>query len=473
VSPKPADIVLIVDQKWRDLPGMVALATWLEDGFGCSTDVIPYSKWQESLLRHKPQAMALTHMNGSRSRAIADLAQRMGTRVVVIQTEGRPNNSELMEYAVGHGADVRGVDLWFAWSETVRDYMIAGDILPPEKIVVGGVHRFDFYRPVLNQLLMRRVDFARKYGLDPGKPIISWATNFTCTKFHNRNQDFVLRDWRDLGLLKSPSYADPLEFAKLDYDAREQTLAIIRELLRVRPEIQLALKPHPTEEHDRYIGYINDCRAEFGHRVAFIAGEYIFDVLNAADAHIHRMCTTGVEAWLLNVPSIDLHLADYHGWSLQHAGAATEAVGGNDLVRDAKGLIERIDYYLNGGQATAAQCQAREDYIRRWLYKVDGFRCRAHAEAIAQLIDERRPIKVRATDLNGFLAFAKAKAKTVLGSFYRSHDLQDGISVDHIGQVDCRIIQSDVDRWRARVRPVLLAEIQACCSVTGECTTTR
>ena len=71
----------------------------------------------------------------------------------MIQTEGRPNTSELLEYSVGKGADMRGVDLWFAWSDAVRNYMLEKKMLPPQKILLAGCLRFDFYCFPLNRLL--------------------------------------------------------------------------------------------------------------------------------------------------------------------------------------------------------------------------------------------------------------------------------------------------------------------------------
>lgn len=455
--PSPVDIVLIVDHKWRDLPGMAALAVILEDTFGVSTELIPYDIWKPALLLRQPQVITLTHMNGSRSRAIVDLANCMGTRAAVIQTEGRPNTSELMEYAVGQGVDTRGVDLWFAWSDTIREFMLERKMLPPQKIVVGGCPRFDFYQPPLNRLLMTKQAFAERYGLDPRRPLISWATNFTCTKYHRQNQGFLIKDWTDLGLTRWAIYSEPAEFARRDYEAREQSLEAVRTLLRERPEVQVAIKPHPTEDHDVYLMFARVCRAEFGPRVVFIDSEYIWDVLNATDVHLHRLCTTGVEAWFLDVPSIDLHLSDYFGWSVRVKGAASEAVAGNDLVQNADELIERVDYYLQGGKPSPAQLSARQQYVARWLHRVDGGRLRVHAEALAKLAADRRRVNRRpvAGTLTNGLLILKRKAAAVAGFPHRLKTGRLTKPVDRLGQVDRRISRADVERWKERVRAVL------------------
>jgi surface carbohydrate biosynthesis protein len=397
-------------------------------------------------------------MNGSRSRAIADAAGALGTKVIVIQTEGRPNNSQTMEYAVGSGADPRGVDLWFTWSDTVRDFMIERRLLPPEKIVTAGVARFDYYREPFRQLNETRESMSRKYGLDPKKPIVTLATNFTNTKYFKRQREFLTSDWKDLGLSKFDAYSDPDDWARRDWDARETTLGIMRELLAARPDAQLVIKPHPTEEHDRYAAFAKEMNASGPARVAFVGLDYIWNVLAMSDTHIHRLCTTGVEAWLMNVPSIDLHVADYHGWSLQLGGSAAEAVPGNDLVSNAGALIARVSHYLGGGGISAAQAAAREAYITKWLHAVDGRRAEAHADAIAALLggpDTRRPAsiadvaRVRAAQL----------VRRLRGEQSASGDAATGAAAraDQLGQVDPRITDGDADRWMARTRAVTIA----------------
>jgi surface carbohydrate biosynthesis protein len=450
------DVVLVVDQKWRDLPGMAALAVWLEEAHGLRTELIPYARWRETLVMRRPKVIVLTHMNGSRNRAIADLAASMGTRVAVIQAEGRPNNSYAMEYAVGKGSDPRGVDLWFTWSDTVRTFMIDRGLLPSEKIVTAGVHRFDFYRPPLDGLLEGRLRMAARYGLDAGRPIVTLATNFTCTKYHNRNQQFLVDDWKNLGLSQFKAYSDPADFAKRDVEAREATLEMMRALLKARPAIQLAIKPHPTEEHDRYKTFADQMRREHGATVAFIGLEYIWNVLSASDVHLHRLCTTGVEAWFMNVPSIDVHVADYHGWSLKLEGAAAEAVEGNDLVTTTAELIERVDHYLNGGAAAPEKLAARVRYVEKWLDQIDGRRVAAHARALADLA-HRTSVAAPARLADTLMTLARRIRSRIAGDTWSGEAGLAGRSglVDAIGQVDARISPADADAWKEKVRPVI------------------
>jgi surface carbohydrate biosynthesis protein len=387
-------------------------------------------------------------MNGSRNRAIAEAAHRVGTKVVVLQTEGRPNNVEIMDYAVGRDVDSTTVDLWFTWSDTVRKFLLERSSIPAERVVAAGPPRFDIYREPLHALVRPREELLRKYGLDPARPTITVATNFTCTKYHQTNRNFLRADWKDLGLSVQPSFSEPDAFAAADFEARERTLSVIRGVLANRQSVQVLMKPHPTEEHERYREFVRGCEREFGRRIAFIGLEYIWDVLNAADIHVHRMCTTGVEAWFLNVPSVDLHVMDYHAWSLKLPGAATEAVAGHDLVHDLNGLLTLIDYYLAGGQPSPEQLQARATYIEKWLLAVDGRRTEAHANALASLLQGA----TRKSD--GSLA---DRVKVTARSAMRKMGLRtwEAEAVDRLGQVDCRISDDDAAIWLNRIRNIL------------------
>jgi len=463
MSGKTPGVAIVVDQKWRDLPGAAALAVWLEERHGLATALFPYSQSRDVLVQHRPHVIVLTHANGSRNHAIIELARSIGTRIAIMQTEGRPNNLQTMEYVVGSGVKRNNVDLWFAWSNEVRDFMVSRDVLSSEKIVVAGSHRFDYYRHPLNRLVGSRGELVKRFGLDAGRPIVSLATNFTTADCHTNaaKREFLIRDWADLGLSRYPAYSDPTDFARRDFEARERTLEIVRGMLTARPEVQLLIKPHPAEPHTRYIRFIEDCKAR-SLNVSFVGVDYIWNLLNGVDVHIHRLCTTGVEAWFVDVPSIDLHVEDYHGWSLQLPGAASEAAAGNNVVNDASGLIKTLDYYLSGGRPSAQQLDARARYIERWLHRVDGRRCAVHAEHLAALAATaqvgRPALRERARSLG------RAAVVAAIGDPWGS---RRGLlprrpdKADHLGQVDCRISSSDADRWVSSVRGIIRQQIES------------
>jgi surface carbohydrate biosynthesis protein len=444
---------LIVDQKWRDLPGVAAIAVALADEFDISSELVPYPLWRYALSTYRPQAIAVTHMNGGRNRAIARAAHAMGIRVIVIPTEGRPPNAEAMDYSFGSGSDNHAVDLWFTWSREVQAYMRDRGV-PAERSIVAGVPRFDLYRPPLDSLIVTRQDFASAHGLDSDRPIVSWATNFTHAKFNFRHQDFLVNNWRALGLQKFPIYSEPLEYARKDHEARQRSLEALRELLRARSEVQIAFKPHPHEEHEEYAEFIAKARQEFGSRITLVTSRYIWDLLAAADVHVHRMCTTGIEAWFLGKPTINLQLLDYFDMSLKVEGAGADAVSGDELAVDSEALIDGIDRCLHRRSPAREKLEARERYIERWFHVIDGHRARAYAAGVAELLGQRCAIRAAPHDVASLKALTTVAVNRLLGrplhQSLRSWRVRP--SADTLGQVDNYVAEEDVKEWIGKVR---------------------
>jgi surface carbohydrate biosynthesis protein len=442
-----------VDQKWRDLPGVAAIAVALADEFGLSSELVAYPLWRHALTTCRPQAIAVTHMNGGRNRAIARAAHAMGVRVIVVPTEGRPPNAEAMDYSFGSGSDNHAVDLWFTWSREVQEYMQDRGV-PAERSIVAGVPRFDLYRAPLDSLIVTRPDFARAHGLDPDRPIISWATNFTHAKFNFRHQDFLVNNWRTLGLQKFPIYSQPLEYARKDHEARQRNLEALGQLLRARSEIQIAFKPHPHEEHEEYAGFIARARQQFGPRIALVTSRYIWDLLAAADLHVHRMCTTGIEAWFLDKPTINLQLLDYFDMSLKVEGAGADAAAGDELALDGEALIDAVDRGLQQRSPAPERLAARERYIERWFHVIDGSRSRAYAAGIAQLLAHRCVIRAARHDVASLKAMTTVAVNRLLGRpLHQSlRSWRASPSADALGQVDNYVAAPDVNEWIAKIR---------------------
>lgn len=447
---KTADFLIIVDHKWRDLPGLAALAVNLQQKHGLMAELASYSEWRWAVLTCRPKAIIVSILYGERSREIVRYCRKFGIKVIVVMTEGRPNNDQTMEYCVGRDSGANEADLFFAWSHTVKDYMVAQGVLPESKVFVAGSLRFDFYRDPLNKLIQPRETFLVKYGLDPRQPVITWATNFTHAKFYKKNEDFLIKNWTELGLIKFPAYADPLEVAYQDFEVRKQTAQVLKGLLSARTKLQLLVKPHPSEDHGFYEDFVRECCREFGPRIAFIGNEYIWDVLNVSQAHIHRLCTTGVEAWFLNVPSVELHLKNYGPWSTELSGSATDAMQGNDYVSDLESLCERVDYYLKGGKVSDDKCKARDIYVKRWLDRIDGKRMDDHSRRLADVIREGPGMPhgqrwdSQTTRFMG-KAFLKHVHSLVLGKK----------KTDYIGHVDKNVDNTDVEIWKNKIFGIL------------------
>jgi len=449
------DIAIVVDHKWRDLPGLSLLAYKLETVYNLSVKLIPYNLWEKTIIFDKPKILCVSVLYGSRGQRIIRTCKQTGTKLAVIMTEGRPNTMEALAYSVGKESNSKYADLWICWSETVRKYMLEEGVLPEEKLPVLGCNRFDIYFHPYRELISDRQVFLVKYGLDPDKPVISWATNFTHAKFFKNNTDFMIKDWKDLGLTKYKSYSNPQSVAQNDFYCRIESAKIIKDYLKKNKNVQLIVKPHPAEDHDFYIDFAEECNKELGRkRVSFIGFEYIWGVLNATDVHIHRLCTTGVEAWFLNKPSVEFHIKDYLPWSIALDGAASDAAKGNEISNNKDSLFHYVDFYLNGGKESQDKIEYRKKYIEKWLYKVDGKRCDDYAFELNKLL-AREKIKKLPFKKN-IRIYAKGLVNAVLGPTPKKKlKFWEKNYKDSIGHIDKIIKKEDTLLWREKISSIL------------------
>lgn len=452
-------VLLLADHKWRDLAGLVAVKVHLEDQFGISAYIIPPACFETAMAKLQPHMAVLHSMNGPRLRYMAHTAKQMGALVAILPTEGRPQENGVMQYVTGQLSDLTDVDLWMNWSETVNDLMVSQKVLSAEKAKVIGVPRFDFYRDPLRSLLMSRKQLLKTYGLMPDRPVISWATNFVIARHIRTNTlDFLVKDFKQLGVDQIKTYQDPKKLAEKDLEVRLRSLEVFKEICFRFPDVNFILRPHPFEDTVDYEACIKECRSAGMKNGALITNLTISDILNAVDIHIHRLCTTGIEAWVYGLPSIDFHLEDYGGWDVNLEGPATDALAGNDMAQDLESLTERIHYYLRGGKIDAKKLEARESYIKKWFYRIDGLSSQRCAEEIAKCLESNQPKpKFRLRHLR-----PKGMAKIILyhlmqipyDSPMKKPKLVNGVFVDALGQADKIVHRDDVKAWSQLIRKI-------------------
>jgi surface carbohydrate biosynthesis protein len=155
----------------------------------------------------------------------------------------------------------------------MADILRENQTLADDKIVVAGVPRFDFYKKPLKSILSNKSDFLKKYELDFRYPLVTFATNFTQASFHTSNQDFYLKNAQKYGRDKvlEEVYGDLGDVPKRDYISRKLFLDAFVTLVRNFPEVNFALKLHPTEAHQFYQDLIRKDLSASANRVRIIA----------------------------------------------------------------------------------------------------------------------------------------------------------------------------------------------------------
>lgn len=189
------------------------------------------------------------------------------------------------------GSDsLQQIDLFFAWGQAQMDdirSVLPGVVFP---VVVTGNPRFDVLRPEYRPFY---ADAAARLRERHGR-ILLINTGFP---FANHYMDFqaLKRAWT-----KYPVPSGFFEsWARVQGEAMASFLDLIPRLHCEFPEHTIVVRPHPSENHETWRTKLK------GFPRAIVTGEdaavlWVF----AADLLIHFDCTTGIEAYLLGVPSI-------------------------------------------------------------------------------------------------------------------------------------------------------------------------
>jgi hypothetical protein len=262
------------------------------------------------------------------------------------------------------------------------------------------------------------------------------------------------------GLTALPHYRDARAYAHADARAMDQAHTGMLEVFQRFPHVDFVVKMHPAERLDIYLEYMERCRARGLRNVVLVNREYIGDVLNASSLHIHRYCTTGIEAWMMGVPTISLHSADWH-LDASSGGAGGEGALYDQLVSSIDDISHWVDYYVGGGRPSADQQAGRDRHLRRWLFRVDGHCSSRQAALLAPLAAERRgSVRLRPLAFGRSLRGAARGTITMAanGVMRRPFDApltwrSGQPAVNELGYIDRVTRQPDVERWCAALRP--------------------
>ncbi|MEO6235369.1 MAG: surface carbohydrate biosynthesis protein [Vicinamibacterales bacterium] len=456
-----APVLLIADHKWRDLASLALLKVELEDVHGVPARIVNYTMWDAALLAFRPQIVCPTTQTGPREQRISRLTRASGARTVVIPTEGIPSAWKVMPILGCAHVDVTHVDLWFTWNDVVRDYMLEHTPLSAGQVLTTGVNRFDFYVAPLRRMLKSREQLDREYGLMPGRPIVTWATNFAHAGYALADGDFIQNDWTVRGLTTIPGYADARAYAAADLRSMIDARRMMLDMFLRFPQVNFIIKTHPAERLDLYVDYLAECRTKGAANVTLVSQEYIGNLLNSTSVLVHRYCTTGLEAWIMGIPTLGLHLKDWHA-DASGGGALGDAAQIDHLVTTADDIGAGLSRYLSGAGVDEAAAAARRTVLEKWLNRLDGRSTARQAAAIAALAGSggatprRNPFAFGPQLRGAGKRLAQMALNRALG---RPFDLplsapatHGGVEVNALGYADRLARQSDVDAWCATLR---------------------
>lgn len=446
-----AKILVSVDHKWRDLPAYVYLSELLrKDNHEVLLVRNGFEKYY--VVGFKPDMILMTHLYEKHRQQFARELKDQGVIVMLLPTEGIPTLARARKFASGFNTDLSGVDLHFLWNRPMFDLLSKNQTIKQDSLRVVGCPRFDFYRSPLSEIILEKEKFCEKFKLDKNLPIITFATNFTQSQFHNNTDkaDFLKRDAERLGYESTiKAITGSLEeMARRDYESREILLKAFCQLLEDFPAVNFVLKLHPSEDHQHYVELENKLKKKYSNRVIIISTGYIWDLLKVTDIELQRSCTTAVESWMTGKPTIEMKLnPDEWYFSPEHAA-------GSSVAHDYEQLKNYILKYLVSSSINQDIYQARNEFLEKWCYKIDGKRTLTLAEEISHFYKSNKKITKIKFNIKYYLIYLLIKY-----SDYKIHDLKVyGVfsifkqnKVDKLGRVDKFFNQRDVSFWRKKI----------------------
>jgi len=218
--------------------------------------------------------------------------RRLGHRIVAWDEEGLViHEQQYLKSRISRNALSR-VELFFAWGPAQRDILVREFPAEKNRFLLSGNPRFDMLRPELRAFYSKAAnELTEKYG-----PIILINTNFG---FYNH--------FKGLGeakkiFIKSSSHGNE-KFIDDWIEFQRQLFAYFVEsipwLSSRFSDHTIVVRPHPSENDSEW----SRLTAELENVKVSQEGN-VLEWIVASDAVIHSNCTTGIETYLLGVPSI-------------------------------------------------------------------------------------------------------------------------------------------------------------------------
>jgi surface carbohydrate biosynthesis protein len=187
------------------------------------------------------------------------------------------------------------LDAFFAWGNAQRDDVL--EVVPQanSRMHSFGNPRFDLLRPALREVFRKD---AQQLQARFGRYILV-NTNFSrFNRFPGREEMVEVLQQRGIAL-SSEEEAYYKSWVEHLGDVFHAFVRAIPRIAQAFPDHRIVVRPHPSENHERWRQELEGVA-----NVAVIGEGNAIPWMMGADAVIHNACTTGVESFLLDRPTI-------------------------------------------------------------------------------------------------------------------------------------------------------------------------
>lgn len=398
----PESVVLLVDDKKRDLAGAALIAVHLQRrGIRCRLE--PLEAFRAVLAADRPGMIIFNQLTAGHLVAWSKRLHEMGVLTAVLLNEGIFYDKEDLEYMAGRFHNDGHIDYYFCWNETHKEALLRQGF-NKAKIEVVGIPRFDFYFKPWSDMTLG--DAVPKKA---GRPRILVCTNFQLaryTEYPRKVADDVFSAWAK----HIPLYREYWR-AIQSHDRARGTILKYLEALTNADKYDIVFRPHPREDPSHYKAWIDNKRATHPD-IRLDSGTEISRQILDCDLEIScETCTTAIESWIAGKPTIELIFErDPLLYREEHAQVN---IGCDDPAK----LVGLVDKYL-ADPAQPERREIRRAHLEKWCDSPDGTSSEKLAVIVADAIKAKRPVDWNKLAFNDYRRAAKLWLARVIGAAY-------------------------------------------------------
>jgi surface carbohydrate biosynthesis protein len=368
-------VVILVDDKKRDLNGCTLIARHLRD-LGVETKLEPLEAFRAVLAAYRPGMIIFNHLTASHLAAWSRRLADMGVLTAVLPNEGIIYDEGQMRFMAGRYHNDAHIDYYFCWNEPHRRALIE-EGLEADRIKVVGVPRFDFYFRPWSQI------YEFKNRRKTTRPRILVCTNFQLAKFWElpRSEgERIFAPWAKV----IPLLRDYWRGIGAHWRSRTRFLEYLNALVE-SDKFEVVLRPHPREQLEFYEKWIAPLPPEKARHVDYQPTIDISTLILDCDLEIScETCTTAIESWIARKPTVELIFERDPMWyRAEHAAANVECDDPDELV----GIVEAA---LRAPEQPEKR-DTRLAHLQKWCSNLSGEASLEVARIAAEAIKLKKP----------------------------------------------------------------------------------
>jgi len=379
-------VAFLVDNPYRDLPGLILVAMRLcSEGTTCY--LVPMNLMESELSSLEVDFILLSCLR-TKNEAFVKKLQEAGVQVGVLDVEGgvyTPAAVEMTEeestqkntigslagikqYALTMASDphVRGnVSRFFSWGTQFAEYASQVGWYRSDQIAVTGVPRFDFYAPPWRSASLRVTNHAE--GVK--EPVVLLNASFPLANPSREDPE-----WQKVHVMKYFSYRREYldRLHALQKEAMAGLVVLANTLARNFPEVSFVFRPHPFEKSDTYRALL-----EPHPNLHLIQYGTVDGWLLRAKTMIMWNSSTAIEAGLAGIPTL------FPTWIAKYLPVPTVEAASIPCA-SKESLFEMLRAILEGRFEPPKPLREKfEIMVKGWFYEIDG---RSHQRVASEIL---------------------------------------------------------------------------------------